>query len=94
MTREEVIAKLGEPNSEFTFGRRNQRRTVMTYGDGTTDYSYILKDGELAEVNRRERHSLNSDTLIFATTFQFFYLRLAIFFGCVGDFRRTCFAGR
>ena len=32
------------------------------------------------------RHSLGEDSLVFAGLFQFFYLRGAIFFGCVGIF--------
>jgi ABC-type transport system involved in multi-copper enzyme maturation permease subunit len=37
-----------------------------------------LRDGRKCDLGR--------DSLIFATVFQFFYLRLAIFFGCVGVF--------
>ena len=37
-----------------------------------------LRDGRVCDLGR--------DSLIFATIFQFFYLRLAIFFGCVGVF--------
>ncbi len=33
-----------------------------------------------------EGDSLTQDSLIFATVFQFFFLRLAVFFGCVGVF--------
>lgn len=31
-------------------------------------------------------HSLNQDSVIFATVFQYFFLPLAVFFGCVGVF--------
>jgi hypothetical protein len=32
------------------------------------------------------RHSIGEDSMVFAGIFQFFYLRLGIFFGCVGIF--------
>src|SRR5215469_1786793 len=32
------------------------------------------------------RHSIGEDTLVFAGLFHFYYLRLGIFFGCVGIF--------
>jgi len=34
----------------------------------------------------RGHHSIGEDTLIFAGLFHFYYLRLGIFFGCVGIF--------
>jgi ABC-type transport system involved in multi-copper enzyme maturation permease subunit len=37
-------------------------------------------------INHRRPPDFGEDTNIFATVFQFFYLRLAIFFGCVGIF--------
>jgi hypothetical protein len=37
-------------------------------------------------INTRDRSTIPKDSLIFATVFQFFYLRLAVFFGCVGVF--------
>jgi ABC-type transport system involved in multi-copper enzyme maturation permease subunit len=42
--------------------------------------SLNLRDGRRCELGR--------DSLLFATMFQFFYLRLAIFFGCVGVFMK------
>jgi len=41
----------------------------------------------LFETARRGgRHSIGEDTLVFAALFHFYYLRLGIFFGCVGVF--------
>ena len=37
-------------------------------------------------ITRHQHVDFGEDTNIFATVFQFFYLRLAIFFGCVGIF--------
>jgi ABC-type transport system involved in multi-copper enzyme maturation permease subunit len=38
------------------------------------------------QMQHRFHCDFGSDTNMFATTFQFFYLRLAVFFGCVGVF--------
>jgi hypothetical protein len=65
---------------EITASRR------ITYFDGYREASFEFKDGKLA---RREIHPLlnfEEDRGIFAGVFQFFYLRLAIFFGCLGIF--------
>jgi ABC-type transport system involved in multi-copper enzyme maturation permease subunit len=59
---------------------------VLNYSDGEARYVFSFRDGELHGINRRELCSLNQDSVIFATAFQFFFLRLAIFFGCVGIF--------
>ncbi len=40
----------------------------------------------IGQMRRGESGDFGQDTNIFATVFQFFYLRLAIFFGCVGIF--------
>jgi len=90
MTIDDVIKKVGEPyarRSPEARGRRRAPRMVqMSYTDGQDDYVFTFFDGELRGVNRREHPNLQQDTLIYATVFQFFYLRLAIFFGCVGIF--------
>ncbi len=86
MTKEQVLAKLGEPHSKFNFRRRDRERDIYKYTDGESDYTFNFVDGELTGIGRRERCDLQKDSLIFATVFQFYYLRLAIFFGCVGIF--------
>jgi ABC-type transport system involved in multi-copper enzyme maturation permease subunit len=40
----------------------------------------------LVEMKLRKHGDFGEDTTIFATAFQLFYLRLAVFFGCVGIF--------
>jgi ABC-type transport system involved in multi-copper enzyme maturation permease subunit len=85
MTRDQVIDKLGRPNGSVSFGRR-QRRSGLRYSDGENAWLFAFTDDVLVDIERRPRHSLQQDSVIYATTFQFFYLRLAIFFGCVGIF--------
>jgi hypothetical protein len=49
-------------------------------------YVFAFQNGRLENIDRRDRDTIPKDALIFAGVFQFFYLRLAIFFGCVGVF--------
>jgi len=90
MSRDEVEAKLGEPYSRRTFhfgGRRDRHEmAIYRYTDGENDYTFSFQDDELRGRGENELRSIPKDSLIFATVFQFFYLRLAIFFGCVGIF--------
>src|SRR6185295_1805576 len=46
----------------------------------------FMMDGTVNNINEQTPCTLPKDSLIFATVFQFFYLRLAVFFGCVGVF--------
>ena len=89
ITREQMEAKLGEPYSKqvFTMGRREpHEQVVYRYTDGENDYVFIFRDDVLRVIRTNELRTIPKDSLIFATVFQFFYLRLAIFFGCVGIF--------
>ncbi len=86
MTPAEVIAKVGEPYAKNTVRRRTHERVVFRYTDGQSEVIFFFFDDELQGINWRELPNLAQDKLIFATAFQFFYLRLAIFFGCVGIF--------
>ncbi len=93
MTDEQVKAMLGEPyqENEFRTGRRGRRQgssvfTFYNYTDGESDFRIFLNDGVVTGVNQQDRCNLQKDSAIFATVFQFFYLRLAVFFGCVGIF--------
>ena len=86
MTIEQVEAKLGPPNSTRVLDVRGHSQTWLRYTDGTSTYSFHFDDGELHGISIHEVGNFEDDAIIFATVFQFFYLRLAIFFGCVGIF--------
>ena len=58
----------------------------MTYFDGRRTASLLFVDGKLRERNVRPLVDFDEDRMIFAAIFQHFYLRLAIFFGCLGIF--------
>ncbi len=58
----------------------------ITYFDGRRTARLLFVDGKL---QRRDVHrvlDLEEDRAVFAGIFQYFYLRLAIFFGCLGIF--------
>jgi hypothetical protein len=64
--------------------RTEHRRLV--YFDGRREARFLFADGKL---QRRDVHRVldfEEDRMIFAGIFQYFYLRLAIFFGCLGIF--------
>lgn len=95
MSRDQIIAQLGEPTStrtrQFrTFNEAGERIVVKQedlryYGE---DSSLVLglRDGVLRDTMSRSRSSFGQTAYVFAGIFQFFFLRLAIFFGCLGIF--------
>lgn len=88
-TREQVEAKLGEPYSKdvFTYGRRQTHEQAnYRYTDGENDYTFIFRDNEMVGRRTSELRTIAKDSVIFAGEFQLFFLRLAVFFGCVGIF--------
>jgi ABC-type transport system involved in multi-copper enzyme maturation permease subunit len=91
MTRDEVTQKLGPPHSRrdgHGRGEHDERRewSHWRYTDGKTEL-YLFFDGDkLTGIHRSEIDSLAQVSRIFAGVFQSYYLRLAVFFGCVGVF--------
>jgi len=86
MTISEVVEKVGEPFGKAEFHRPNIELDFYRYTDGESVFQFQFRNGELMGINEQDRDAINKDSLIFAGIFQFFYLRLAIFFGCVGVF--------
>src|SRR5437016_4196451 len=95
MTREEVIGLLGKPPRSF---ERPERRPTgagsvvkvqherYEYSDGENALSLGLSDGRVDAVHVREAYNLGDNSIMFAGVFQFFFLRLVVFFGCLGIF--------
>jgi ABC-type transport system involved in multi-copper enzyme maturation permease subunit len=99
---EEVLGRLGPPLNDFQWterrrrdegeeagapgreGRRAHRR--MLYFDGERTAWLSFENGILARKRVRTLLDFSEDRLVYAGVFQFFYLRLAIFFGCLGIF--------
>jgi hypothetical protein len=88
MTREQVTQKLGEPYVQWGGHRRDGHsgQHHARYTDGRTDLRLFFEDDKLVGIHRSELDSLPQVSLIFAGVFQSYYLRLAVFFGCVGIF--------
>lgn len=83
MRREEVLALLGPPAQTYRWQRRRSRGESLGYSDGHSELWVRIQDDKATSVSFRGGCSFTEDIYIFAGIFQFFYLRLAIFFGCV-----------
>lgn len=90
-----LLAQLGPPARQINFRRRRRAANDTIeirldaryrYSDGSTLYDIFLEDGTVMFVRRQPAPSLGDVSVLFATVFQFFYLRLAVFFGCLGIF--------
>ncbi len=90
LSRDQVIEKLGEPYRQYSRyyhrGGKKHRIVFYRYTDGKSDFAYHFEDDKLNRIHRRNPNALPQSQLTFATSFQFYFLRLAIFFGCVGIF--------
>ena len=64
---------------------RTEYRTI-SYFDGRRLAQLTFLDGKLESWNTRRVLDFEEDRAVFAGIFQYFYLRLAIFFGCLGIF--------
>jgi hypothetical protein len=64
---------------------RTEYRSVGYY-DGRREARLMFVDGVLDSRNVRPVADFEEDRMVFAGIFQYFYLRLAIFFGCLGMF--------
>ncbi len=89
-TPDEVIEQLGEPYKKHIDSHRRGDRDYeygsLRYTDGEVDVTMRLYDGRVVRIHRRRLDNLQRSQTMFATSFQFYFLRLAIFFGCVGVF--------
>ena len=71
-------------NAGFVDERTEYRH--LTYFDGRRRSQLTFVDGKLHSRNTRPLLDFEEDRMVFAGIFQYFYLRLAIFFGCLGIF--------
>jgi ABC-type Na+ efflux pump permease subunit len=85
----EAVEKAGEPYFQRS-GRLKSEGVrgdaLARYTDGRSDFYVLFEDGKVKHIHRIDPESLSQGSLIFATSFQTYFLRLAIFFGCVGIF--------
>ena len=97
-TEEEVLKRAGEPVNDSTDRRRNRSkrgrnedkdepvRRYMMYFDGHNRVELNFEAGILQRKRTRAILNFEEDRTVFAGVFQYFYLRLAVFFGCLGIF--------
>jgi len=90
---EDVVGLLGEPYRKTTFefwsGQPPQRRErlIYFYTDGEVDVTLHFIDGVMRRTGQTgASQSLDQLLLVFASVFELYFLRLAIFFGCAGVF--------
>ncbi|MEZ5400976.1 MAG: ABC transporter permease subunit [Bryobacteraceae bacterium] len=87
-----VRERLGEPIRRFRWRERRSRdeepvqRERLQYSDGRRRADFVFQEDRLISRNIRPVVDFEEDKLIFAGVFQYFYLKLAIFFGCLGIF--------
>jgi ABC-type transport system involved in multi-copper enzyme maturation permease subunit len=98
MTDEQVLQLAGKPVTDNIRKRRVRRdenpeaekqpevRRYMMYFDGKRRVDLRFEDGKLTSRSMRDLLNFEEDRKIYAGMFQFFYLRLGIFFGCLGIF--------
>lgn len=95
MTSQEVIAILGKPPITFHWNEDRPTGPDSTvhvlhedyrYSDGQNDLFVGLSDGKVEAIHIHEGYNQGQDSIMFASVFQFFFLRLAVFFGCLGIF--------
>ena len=61
-------------------------RRSMSYFDGVKRVNFEFENGKLTRIGKNTLMTFEEDRKVFAGVFQYFYLRLAIFFGCLGIF--------
>lgn len=91
LTYNQVIEQLGEPYKQRF--RQDHRKPgpkhefgFLRYTDGKADVTLHLYDRKVVRISRNQLNDLPRSQVIFATVFQVYFLRLAVFFGCVGIF--------
>jgi hypothetical protein len=88
-SKQQIVQRLGQPYSSRRFqggpGGSIQRE-IDWYTDGTRDVLLVFDNGLLTTVDRNGPPTLAGQSNVFATLFQNVYLRLGVFFGCIGIF--------
>jgi ABC-type transport system involved in multi-copper enzyme maturation permease subunit len=95
MTKQEVLALLGKPPVADHWSEERPTDSGSNvkvahedyhYSDGLSDLYVNLADGKVTSVAINSFDDPGRDSVMFAGIFQFFFLRLAVFFGCLGIF--------
>jgi len=83
---EEVLRRAENPLYDRRYRRRDEDRRHLMYFDGKRRADLYFESGVLQRKRVRRQIDFEEDRMVFAGMFQYFYLRLGIFFGCLGIF--------
>ena len=95
MSKDEVLALLGKPpvRDHWTEERPTESGSSVKiehedyhYSDGQNDLYVNFANGKVENINLSTYDDPGRSSIMFAGVFQFFFLRLAVFFGCLGIF--------
>jgi ABC-type transport system involved in multi-copper enzyme maturation permease subunit len=95
MTKDEVIALLGKSPQVMHWQETKHDAAgtsfiastdVYRYSDGANDLYVTLSEDKVLNIHIEDGYDLGRDSVMFAGVFQFFFLRLVVFFGCLGIF--------
>jgi len=95
MSKDEVLALLGKPpvRNHWTEDRPAESGSTLKiehedyhYSDGQNDLYVNFADGKVENISLNVYDDPGRSSIMFAGVFQFFFLRLAVFFGCLGIF--------
>lgn len=90
VTYDQIIEQLGEPYREHFRqdhrGHGEHEFGFLKFTDGQSDVTLHLYDRNVVRISRSQLNDLPRSQVIFATVYQVYFLRLAVFFGCVGIF--------
>ena len=82
----DAAAILLDANIPYQRFSRGRNREFIRYTDAAASWELVFREGVLAGKRRRSEAQLSENLIAYAGVFQYFFLRLAIFFGCVGIF--------
>jgi ABC-type transport system involved in multi-copper enzyme maturation permease subunit len=89
-TDEEFLGRAGKPLNENTYTHKHDDKETtcryLQFFDGERRWYLQFRDGAFFSVRSRLLIDFNEDRETFAAVFHHFYLRLGIFFGCLGIF--------
>lgn len=93
---EAVLERLGKPSRdrEYSFRRRERdgeelvriHNRQLHYWDGQRRANLIFQEGVLQNIHVRQLVSIDLQRNMYNGVFHYYYLKLAIFFGCLGIF--------
>jgi ABC-type transport system involved in multi-copper enzyme maturation permease subunit len=95
MSEPALVEALGAPARKRAFVRRRRVRGQgiqysfgqwYLYSDGSTLYFIVIQNAKVLFIRRRPAPTLGDVNFLFAAVYQLLFLRLAVFFGCLGIF--------